>query len=77
MASESVTPSMEASEALARLCNAECMLNLAVKPHDDTIIGNPQWEINEALHGVRRLLEGCYSSLSWALDHPDREVEEA
>lgn len=64
MAIESVTIQHEVNEALARLCNAECMLNLAIKAHDDTVVGGDEWTINEALHGVRRLLDGVYCTLN-------------
>lgn len=72
MATESVSCEADAvaqlelnpDEALARLCNAECMLKLALKALDDTSLGGEEWEISEALHGVKRLLDGCYVSLS-------------
>lgn len=54
---------LKPDEALARLCNAECMLSLAIAAHDQLIVESAEWEVNEALHGVKRLLEGCYSSL--------------
>lgn len=54
---------LKQDEALARLCNAECMLGLAIDAHDQLNLSPEQWAINEALHGVRRLLDGCYSAL--------------
>lgn len=54
---------LKPDEALARLCNAECMLDLAIAAHDELVVECDEWKVNEALHGVKRLLEGCYSSL--------------
>lgn len=66
MAIESVNPVVELdpNEALDRLCNAECMLQLVIKGIDDTNLSPETWAVSEALHGIRRLLDGCYISLA-------------
>lgn len=74
MATETVagTSGIAPDEALARLCNAECMLDLAIRAHDSTIVDNEGWKVSEALNGVRRLLDGCYVSLASALNEADQ-----
>jgi hypothetical protein len=56
-----------ASEALARLCNAECMLLIALAYLDDNQSSNEAWRLSESLGGILRLLDGVYLSLSEAL----------
>lgn len=51
-----------AQDALERLCNVECMIAILIKGD------NSQWEVNEALRGVARLLDGCYVALGEAID---------
>lgn len=65
---------LQVEDALARLCNAECMLRLAIQAHDQVIVGNEQWLINESLRGVQRLLDGVYSTLGEAVTG-DRAAE--
>lgn len=63
MATQSVATANNVNEALARLCNAECMLELVLKAHDASVSGGDDWTVSEALHGVLRLLNGVYSTL--------------
>lgn len=53
----------EIADALARLCNAECMLDLTIKAHDKIVVDADEWRVNEALRGVSRLLDGVYVTL--------------
>lgn len=61
---EGVATRDEVNDALARLCNAECMLELVIEAHDETVVGGTDWQVSEALHGVRRLLQGVYCTLN-------------
>lgn len=54
----------EVDEALARLCHAECMLELVIRAHDGMLSDTGQWRVNEALRGVTRLLDGVYATLA-------------
>jgi hypothetical protein len=63
-----MTEDLKPDEALARLCNAECMLELAIKALDETSMNTDEWKVSEALQGVSRLLDGCYVTLSDAVN---------
>mgnify|MGYP000981796331 CR=1 FL=1 len=54
----------EAADALARLCQAECMLKtLAAWLREEG--GTPiEWQASETLEGALRLLDGCYVTLA-------------
>jgi len=57
----------QVQDALARLCNAECMLQLIIQASDEHLSDMREWRINEALRGVQKLLDGCYVTLPEAV----------
>ena len=63
----------EVQDALARLCNAECMLDLTIKAHQEIVVDSEEWKVNEALRGVATLLEGCYLTLGEAVNESQKE----
>lgn len=54
----------EISAALARLTHVQGVLFCAVSVLDEHVVGSPEWQISEALHGALALLDGCYTTLS-------------
>ena len=67
-----MTTENEVQDALARLCNAVCMLDLAIDAHQEIVVDSDEWKVNEALRGVARLLDGCYTTLGEAINKAKR-----